>query len=247
MIERDATPGCVTRVVRPSAAAWGMPLGVWLVFLLGCASHGDTPTADATAGTPTAAAQGTSADPARSSPPLSADALLGVLTRRDASAPGDGRARLGLTSAGRGVLVDVGRFQSSAGDWVTYLDLDVQDGVEALRMEVLRGVAESALVRGESAQVRCIDGPHWADYAGLEVERGFACLERRRVSGDMPGELPGEGAPAGASTVDVVELVVPRGAARVRLLLWHGFWRDQFPSIEESILRADAAKLPADD
>jgi hypothetical protein len=144
-----------------------------------------------------------------------------------------GRARLRLTIAGRVALVSDGRFQSSAGDHVNYVDFDVEDGVDALRMEVLRGIAESGLVNGESAQVRRLDGAHWADYAGLAVERGFACLERHRATIE-------------GTAVDIVELVVPRGAATLRLLLWHGFWRDQIPSIEESLLRSDAAKLPID-
>lgn len=144
-----------------------------------------------------------------------------------------GRARLRLTIAGRVAFVSLGRFRSSAADLVTYADLDVGDGVDSLRASVLRGVAESAVVTGESAQLRCLDGAHWADYAGLMIERGFACFERQRVVFQE-------------TSIDIVNVVVPRGAAKLRVLLWGGFWRDQIPSIEESILRDDAAKLLVD-
>ena len=67
----------------------------------------------------------------------------------------------------------------------------------------------------------------WADYAGVQ-----------RFAGDCAFEIQGIDADQAS-----VQLVIGTSEAKLRLLLWHGFWRKQRPSIEESILREESASI----
>ncbi len=145
-----------------------------------------------------------------------------------ASITGEGTCRqLELTIHGRTLRVSATHFFTRASDEVDCIDLVAEEADSTTTLAILMERAASSLTSDESARSRPLHSGPWGDYAGVQ-----------RFGGDCGFQIQGID-----SDRESVQLVIGTSEANLRLLLWHGLWREQRPSIEEYILRDESASI----